>query len=82
MTTKIWAKSKIGDKEISLWQHINDVLAVFQCLSPNVKSDNIKSESLREIIKIVIEYHDAGKILPYFQRKTLGNNDYEPLIHL
>ncbi len=78
METKIWAKSKIGDKEISLWRHINDVSEVFQFLSPNVKSDNIKSESLREIIKNVIEYHDAGKVLPYFQRKTLGNISYEP----
>lgn len=73
MTTKIWAKSKIGDKEISLSQHINDVLKVFQCLYPKVVS-----ETLCELIKLVIEYHDAGKILPYFQRKTLGNCDYEP----
>lgn len=73
METKIWAKSKIEDKEISLSRHINDVLAVFHCLSLNVKS-----EALREFIKIVIEYHDAGKVLPYFQWKTLGNNEYEP----
>lgn len=74
METKIWAKSKTGDAEISLSQHINDVLAVSRCLCPN----NVKSETLRELIKIVIEYHDAGKVLPHFQRKTLGNSDYEP----
>jgi len=73
METKIWAKSKIGDKEIYLSQHINDVLKVFQCLCPKVTS-----ETLCELIKLVIEYHDAGKVLPYFQRKTLGNNSYEP----
>lgn len=73
METKIWAKSKIGNKEISLWHHINDVLEVFQCLCPKVTS-----KTLCELIKLVIEYHDAGKVLPYFQRKTLGNIDYEP----
>ncbi|NEW82873.1 MAG: CRISPR-associated helicase Cas3' [Mariniphaga sp.] len=73
METKIWGKSKLEDKEIPLAQHINDVLEVFEYLSPKVKSEN-----LRELIKIVIEYHDAGKVLPYFQLKTLGNVGYEP----
>lgn len=73
MTTTIWAKSKSGDKEVSLSKHINDVLEVFQYLCPKVTS-----ETLCELIKVVIEYHDAGKVLPYFQRKTLGNIDYKP----
>lgn len=73
MEIKIWGKSKIDEKEISLTQHINDVLKVFQHLG-----EKVKQPYLKELIKIVIEYHDAGKVLPYFQRKTLKNVDYQP----
>ncbi len=72
METKIWGKSKINEKEISLSQHIGDVLEVFQHLEKHV------TQELKELIKIVIEYHDAGKVLPYFQRKTLKNDSYQP----
>ena len=72
METKIWGKSKVGEKEVSLAQHINDVLEVFQHLKKHVTPE------LKELIKIVIEYHDAGKVLPYFQRKTLKNESYQP----
>lgn len=72
MEIKIWGKSIINEKEISLAQHINDVLEVFRHLEKHVKPD------LKELIKIVIEYHDAGKVLPYFQRKTLKNDTYQP----
>jgi CRISPR-associated endonuclease/helicase Cas3 len=74
MEIKIWGKSKVNEKEVSLTQHINDVLEVFQYLGKKVK----KQPDLKELIKIVIEYHDAGKALPYFQRKTLKNVDYQP----
>lgn len=73
MEIKIWGKSKVNEKEISLAQHINDVLEVFQHLREKVPQPNLK-----ELIKIVIEYHDAGKVLPYFQRKTLMNDTYQP----
>jgi CRISPR-associated endonuclease/helicase Cas3 len=73
MKTKIWGKSKVNEKEISLAQHINDVLEVFQYLG-----EKVKQQDLKELIKIVIAYHDAGKVLPYFQRKTLKNSDYQP----
>jgi len=33
---------------------------------------------LKELIRIAIEYHDAGKVLPYFQIKTLKNDAYQP----
>jgi len=72
METKIWGKSKVDDKENSLTKHINDVLEVFQHLEKKVTPD------LRELIRIVIGYHDAGKVLPYFQRKTLKNDAYQP----
>ncbi len=75
MEFKIWGKSKVKEREISLAKHINDVLEVFQYLSPHIQ---IQSEYLKELIKIVIEYHDAGKVLPYFQRKTLKNTFYKP----
>jgi CRISPR-associated endonuclease/helicase Cas3 len=73
METKIWGKSKVNEKEISLAQHINDVLKVFQHLEKKIPRTELK-----ELIKIVIEYHDAGKVLPYFQRKTLKNEFYQP----
>ena len=73
METKIWGKSKINGQEILLTQHINDVLEVFQYLGAKVSQPEMK-----ELIKIVIEYHDAGKVLPYFQRKTLKNEAYLP----
>ena len=63
----------MNNKEVTLSQHIKDVLEVFKCLSPKVKS-----EVLSELIKVVIEFHDAGKVLPYFQWKILGNSSYEP----
>jgi CRISPR-associated endonuclease/helicase Cas3 len=73
MEIKIWGKSIVNEKEVTLTQHINDVLEVFQYLGEKVKHPDLK-----ELIRIVIEYHDAGKVLPYFQRKTLKNNDYHP----
>lgn len=73
MEIKIWGKSKVNEKEISLAQHINDVLKVFQHLEKKILQTELK-----ELIKIVIEYHDAGKVLPYFQRKTLKNEFYQP----
>lgn len=73
MDYKVWGKSKNADKEISLSEHINDVLRVFQYLK-----EKVKQKELIELIEIVIAYHDAGKILPYFQRKTLKNIDYQP----
>lgn len=73
MDYKVWGKSKNENKEISLSEHINDVLRVFQCLK-----EKVKQKELIELIEIVIAYHDAGKILPYFQRKTLKNIHYKP----
>lgn len=75
MEIKIWGKSKNNDKEIPLSEHINDVLKVFKNLQKYVNSKDI---DLAELIKIVILYHDAGKVLPYFQIKTLKNPDYQP----
>lgn len=73
MDYKIWGKSIINGKEISLSEHINDVLEVFQYLE-----NKIDKPFLRELIKFVVEYHDAGKVLPYFQYKTLKNITYQP----
>lgn len=73
MKIKIWGKSKVNGREIFLTDHINDVLDVFHHLEKHVEPDY-----LREMIKAIIKYHDAGKILPYFQRKTLKNQSYQP----
>ena len=48
METKIWGKSKVGEKEVSLAQHINDVLEVFQHLKKHVTPE------LKELIKIAL----------------------------
>ena len=74
MEIKIWGKSKVNETEISLAQHITDVLKVFQHLEKKI----VDQDYLKELIKLVIEYHDAGKVLPYFQRKTLKNEAYQP----
>ena len=37
---KIWGKSKFNEKEISLDQHINDVIEVFQYLREKVINRN------------------------------------------
>lgn len=73
MEIKIWGKSKVDDREISLSQHINDVLHVFEHLGKKVPQLYLK-----ELIRIIIKYHDAGKVLPYFQRKSLKNYFYLP----
>ena len=75
MEVKIWGKSKSGETEISLSQHTNDVLVAFKHLSEKIELSPIY---LRDLIEIVIKYHDAGKVLPYFQRKILGNTTYQP----
>lgn len=72
MEIKIWGKSKVNEKEISLSEHIKDVLEVFNSLSSRVEP------YLSELVKIVISYHDAGKVLPYYQRKTIKNESYQP----
>lgn len=74
METKIWGKSITNGKEISLTQHTNNVLEVFRQL---VKKKKIPKK-LEELIKIIIGYHDAGKVLPYFQRRILKNDSYQP----
>lgn len=74
-SNNIWGKSKVNGEIVSLVQHINDVLAVFRYLEKYLPESN---PYLKKLIRIVIEYHDAGKVLPYFQRKTLKNNDYQP----
>lgn len=75
MEYKILGKSKDNESEITLAKHIQDVLNVFNCLSSKLKG--VKPELL-ELIKIVIVYHDAGKVLPYYQWKTIKNTSYQP----
>ena len=37
-----------------------------------------KFNYLKPYIEIVLTYHDVGKVLPYFQRKTINNEEYKP----
>lgn len=84
---EIWAKSKkifknddgkiVEERIISLPKHIQDVLDVFHYLS-NFLPENKLSKTLKQLITLSIQYHDIGKILPYFQRKTIKNENYQP----
>jgi len=72
---KIWAKSKEKKDggNITLSEHTNHILNVFEQLQ-----DKVEKQYLREYIKIAIQLHDLGKVLPYFQIRLLGNKSYEP----
>ncbi len=70
----IYAKSEINGKRVTLDQHINDTLHALYCLMCNVNKFNY----LKPYIEIVLTYHDVGKVLPYFQRKTINNEEYKP----
>jgi CRISPR-associated endonuclease/helicase Cas3 len=72
---KIWAKSKEKKNggNITLSEHTNHILNVFEQLQ-----DKVEKQYLREYIKIAIQLHDLGKVLPYFQIRLLGNKYYKP----
>ncbi len=70
---EVWGKSKQNGKIVTLAEHTLDVLKAFECLKKN-----ISSEKIQKLIEIVIKYHDLGKVLPYFQIKTLKNTEYQP----
>ena len=88
---EIWAKSKTSFKDesgnvveeriISLPQHVRDVLCVFGHLYKFLQdsnSSNPATEIHKQLIEKVIQYHDIGKVLPYFQIKTIKNKSYQP----
>jgi len=74
----IWAKnikvSNKDDREISirLCEHTRHLLERFDELKSYIPSNLHKS------IQIAIWLHDIGKVLPHFQRKRLGNKNYQP----
>ncbi len=71
---EIWGKSKTNKGDvITLQEHINDVLLVLEHYKMNIKSENVF-----RLTELAVKYHDLGKVLPYFQIKTLGNKNYEP----
>ncbi|MEJ5350842.1 MAG: CRISPR-associated helicase Cas3' [Melioribacteraceae bacterium] len=71
---KIWAKSiKKDNRVITLSEHTNNVLNAFDQIKIRVEK-----QYLREYIKLAIQFHDLGKVLPYFQIVQLGNNSYKP----
>lgn len=84
---EIWAKSKqysynqdgnlTKDRIVTLVQHIQDVLNAFNHLT-DITPKNVLPEELIKLIEITIQYHDIGKVLPYFQRKTIKNESYLP----
>ncbi len=74
----IWAKSikKIqsgkDQKIIGLCEHTKHLLDKFEELKDFVPP------VLHKPIKMAIYLHDIGKVLPFFQRRRLGNKDYSP----
>jgi CRISPR-associated endonuclease/helicase Cas3 len=67
----------IEERIISLPKHIKDVLEVFYHLS-NFLPESKLSKKLKQLIILSIQYHDIGKVLPYFQRKIIKNESYHP----
>lgn len=72
---QIWAKSKEKNDGsfITLSEHTNHILDVF-----NQIKEKVRDKYLQEYIKIAIGLHDIGKVLPYFQIRSLGNKAYKP----
>lgn len=72
----IWAKSTDKEKktEISLEEHTENVLKIFE----QIKYKLNNNDNIVEAIKFAIRHHDLGKVIPYFQIKTLGNREYKP----
>jgi len=79
MQSQVWAKSiKLKKhqsdelKPITLSEHTNHLIENFEKIK-----DKLKPE-LQKPILLAIQLHDIGKVLPYFQRKKLGNKNYKP----
>lgn len=72
---EIWAKSlkKIDDKPVTLSEHLNHGLLAFKNISRHINNKQIE-----KLITIVIQLHDIGKVLPFFQIRTLKNKNYKP----
>lgn len=73
---KVWAKShkKEDGSPITLQEHTKNVENAFNDIE--FKLDD--RPYLKKLIKIAIIYHDLGKVSPYFQIRTLGNENYKP----
>lgn len=67
-TSKILAK----DKNITLKEHVSDILKAFSNLKTKVKIDC----KLSKAIELAIILHDIGKALPFFQIRILKNQGY------
>ena len=74
MVSQVWAKSseKGTGNPVCLYEHIRDVLAVFDKIKHRVNS------RLCDPIRLAIVCHDFGKVLPAFQIRTLKNSVYSP----
>jgi len=67
---------------VSLKRHTEDVKRVFCSLKSHFKRTGRNPleefEGIENEILKAVEYHDIGKVLPYFQIKILKNTGYEP----
>ncbi len=67
---------------VSLKRHTEDVKETFISLKSHFKRTGRNPledfEGIEDEILKAIEYHDLGKVLPYFQIKILKNTGYEP----
>jgi CRISPR-associated endonuclease/helicase Cas3 len=83
--TETWGKNikKDGNHStILLYEHLKDTVEVAEKLFTYIDSRSSIFGNRKNIIKQAVLYalslHDIGKILPAFQIKTLGNQNYEP----
>lgn len=76
---QIWAKKLKTEKDnqqhkvITLSKHTNHLLEKFDEIKHHLRSD------LHHPVTLAIQLHDIGKALPFFQRKKLGNKNYQPI---
>jgi CRISPR-associated endonuclease/helicase Cas3 len=79
--TEIWAKSKDKSKNetepVRLGEHTLHLLQALEAI-PNHTSTVVLSGKVRELVRLAIMCHDLGKVLPAFQIRRLGNQNYLP----
>ncbi len=78
---EIWAKKPKDGKVITLKQHTKDLLDDLEKLREKLpeKLGNIEKNTLFDLLKYAVFFHDLGKVSPPFQKNLKNTNYYEKL---
>jgi len=81
---EIWAKKPKDGKVITLKQHTKDLLDDLEKLREKLpeKLGNIEKNTLFDLLKYAVFFHDLGKVSPSFQKNLENTNYYEELKEL